>query len=67
LREIKDRRVAKNKKIMQNIINELIEFTANLTFMLVVIGLTFLVLTFFVECLCAGILLYLLRPLIKQL
>jgi hypothetical protein len=52
---------------MQNIINELIEFTANLTFMLVVIGLTFLVLTFFVECLCAGILLYLLRPLIKQL
>ena len=52
---------------MQNIINELIEFTANLTFMLVVIGLTFLVLTFFVELLCAGILLYLLRPLIKQL
>jgi predicted PurR-regulated permease PerM len=52
---------------MQNIINELIEFTANLTFMLVVIALTFLILTFFVECLCAGILLYLLKPLIKRL
>jgi hypothetical protein len=52
---------------MQNIINEFIEFTANLTFMLVIIGLTFFVLTFFVECLCAGILLYLLKPLIKRL
>jgi len=52
---------------MNYIINELIEFLANLTFMLAVIGLTFFVLTFFVECLCAGILLYFLKPLIKRI
>jgi hypothetical protein len=52
---------------MNWIINEIIEFAANLTFMLVIIGLTFFVLTFFVECLCAGILLYLLKPLIKRI
>jgi hypothetical protein len=52
---------------MNYLISELIEFLANLTFMLVIIGLTFFVLTFFVECLCAGILLYLLKPLIKRI
>ena len=52
---------------MNWIINEIIEFAANLTFMLVIIGLTFFVLTFFVECLCAGILLYFLKPLIKRI
>jgi predicted PurR-regulated permease PerM len=48
-------------------LDEMYEFFANLTFMLVIIGLTFFVLTFFVECLCAGILLYLLKPLIKRI
>jgi predicted PurR-regulated permease PerM len=52
---------------MQNILNELIEFTANLTFMVVIMGLTFLALTFFVEVLCAAILLYLLKPFIKRI
>lgn len=47
--------------------NELNELIANLTFMLVIMGLTFYVLTFFVEFLCAGILLYLFRPLIKRI
>ena len=67
MRKVKNRGIAQNKKIMQNILNEIIEFAANLTFMLVIIGITFLVLTFFVECLCAGILLYLLKPLIKRI
>jgi predicted PurR-regulated permease PerM len=52
---------------MNYLISEFIEFLANLTFMLVIIGLTFFVLTFFVECLCAGILLYFLKPLIKRI
>lgn len=52
---------------MNQIYQELIELAANLTFMLVIIGLTFFVLTFFVEVLCAAILLYLFKPFIKIL
>jgi hypothetical protein len=52
---------------MNYLISEFIEFLANLTFMLAVMGVTFFVLTFFVECLCAGILLYFLKPLIKRI
>ena len=48
-------------------LDEMYEFLANLTFMLAIMGITFFVLTFFVECLCAGILLYLLKPLIKRI
>jgi predicted PurR-regulated permease PerM len=52
---------------MNQILTEFLEFLANITFMLVLIGLTFFVLTFFVEVLCAGILLYFLKPFIKIL
>jgi predicted PurR-regulated permease PerM len=66
LRKVKNRRVTQDKT-MNYLISEILEFLANLTFMLAVMGVTFFVLTFFVECLCAGILLYLLKPLIKRI
>jgi hypothetical protein len=52
---------------MNYIIEELLEFLANLTFMLFVMGATILILTFFIEFLASMILLYLLKPLIKRI
>jgi predicted PurR-regulated permease PerM len=52
---------------MEWVKQEILELLANIFFIVVISGLTFFVLTFFIEFLCSFILLYLLRPLIKKL
>lgn len=52
---------------MNPIIEEILEFLANLTFMLFVIAMTIFVLTFFIEVLASIILLYIFKPLIKRI
>ena len=48
-------------------INEMCEFLAYFTFMIVVMGLTFFFMMFFVESIIGLILLYLFRKIIKRL
>jgi predicted PurR-regulated permease PerM len=52
---------------MEWIKDEFLELLANIIFIVVLSGLTFFALTFFIEFLCSIILLYLFRPLIKKL
>lgn len=52
---------------MEWIKEEFLELAANIFFIVVLSGLTFIILTFFVEFIASIILLYLFRPLIKRL